>query len=118
MNAHSPSSNLLVIRCTDIERAVDFYRALGLVFTRESHGGPAHYSSRLGDCVFELYPLKSGARPSTGTRLGFVVSNLAAVLSAIIANGGKIVEHVNDSTHAVIEDIDGHRIELSSALEP
>ena len=114
MSSRSPLVNLVVIRCADIERAATFYRALGLVLTRESHGGPVHYSSQLGDCVFELYPLKPGAS-STGVRLGFVVSDVNSILAAVVLHGGKIIE---SGARVVIEDVEGHRIELTPALEP
>jgi catechol 2,3-dioxygenase-like lactoylglutathione lyase family enzyme len=38
--------NLLAIRSSDMDRAVRFYEALGLRFSRHAHGaGPEHYCS-------------------------------------------------------------------------
>ncbi len=48
-----------------------------------------HYSARVGDTVLELYPQR-GAE-TRGLRLGFLVSDLAAVLRLVERNGGKVV---------------------------
>ena len=62
--------NLLVIRSPDIDRAVKFYQALGLVFVRHAHGtGPEHHACELEDFVFEVYSLEDGKTPTTSTRL-------------------------------------------------
>ncbi len=51
--------NLVVIRSSDLERAEKFYSALGLTFTRHSHGnGPIHLASEQAGQVFEIYPVE------------------------------------------------------------
>jgi catechol 2,3-dioxygenase-like lactoylglutathione lyase family enzyme len=104
---------LVVLRCGDLERARSFYEALGLALRSEQHGkGPVHYSATLGHTVLELYP--DGGATTRGVRLGLRVTNLAETLAAAKQSGAQIVS-VNESSqppHAVIEDLDGHRIEL------
>jgi catechol 2,3-dioxygenase-like lactoylglutathione lyase family enzyme len=108
-----PALTLIVLRCADLEQARKFYEALGLALVTEKHGaGPVHYSARVGDTVLELYPQR-GAE-TRGLRLGFQVSDLAAALRLIERTGGKVVraEPAPDAS-AIVEDPDGHTIELS-----
>lgn len=50
--------NLVVLRSSDVERAVAFHSRLGLQITQQRHGsGPEHYAAELFGGVFELYPL-------------------------------------------------------------
>jgi catechol 2,3-dioxygenase-like lactoylglutathione lyase family enzyme len=104
---------LLVLRCTDIERAREFYEALGLVLVAEQHrAGPRHYSTTIGGTVLELYPQRG---PETrGVRLGLSLSDLAAALSAVERVGGKVVRtEAAQTPSAIVEDPDGHTIELT-----
>ena len=79
------TASLIVIRAAAIEAALAFYQALGLSFTPEQHGsGPQHYSCALGDLIFEIYPLQSGAPEFTdSTMLGFHVASLDETLAAL-----------------------------------
>jgi lactoylglutathione lyase len=117
----SSSLNLIVIRSSDIERAVALYSQLGIAFTRQRHGnGPEHYSSQIGEIVFEIYPFTSNAGASTGARLGFVVTALDQVIMNLSRMGVKIVTHPKKSElglKAIIEDFDGHKIEISEPVE-
>jgi catechol 2,3-dioxygenase-like lactoylglutathione lyase family enzyme len=110
--------NLVVIRSPDIDRAVDFYRALGLLFTKHSHGtGPGHYSSEGGGLVFEIYPLADGQPPTTATRVGFIVNDLDVLVRMVIEAGATVVSAPRDSPwgrRAVVRDLDGHSVELVS----
>lgn len=68
---------LLVIRCTNVARMVDFYERLGLELVEEQHDtGPVHYAatSVLGQ-VLELYPAGKKA-PTTDLRLALEVRSL------------------------------------------
>jgi lactoylglutathione lyase len=116
----SPSLNLVVIRSSDIERAVMLYSQLGITFTRQRHGnGPEHYSSQIEGIVFEIYPFTSNAGASTGVRLGFVVTALDQVIASLSRMGVKIVSHPKKGElgyKAVVEDFDGHKIELSESV--
>ncbi|MCB1232563.1 MAG: VOC family protein [Verrucomicrobiae bacterium] len=108
--------NLVVLRSPDIDRAVAFYRALGLSLVKHSHGkGPEHYSAESEGGVFELYPLSPSQVATTSVRVGFHVADLDAVFSAVVALGVKVVAPPADSSwgrRAVVEDLDGHPVEL------
>jgi hypothetical protein len=107
--------NLVVIRVADLERAANLYRALGLPLVRERHGtGPEHYSADIQGTILELYPRQPGSEGTTQVRLGFAVDDLEKAVDSIQAAGGRIVSPAQASPwgrRAVIEDIDGHRIE-------
>lgn len=109
--------NLLVIRAGDIEQAAHFYEQLGLRFDKQQHGnGPEHYSTNLGTTVFEIYPYKEGAKTTKGVRLGFTVESLSLVIERLKALNIKIITPMQRSEvglYAVIEDFDGHKVELS-----
>jgi predicted enzyme related to lactoylglutathione lyase len=113
-----PRLNLVVIRSTDIEAAVHFYEVLGLRFTCHSHAsGPRHYASEDPGCVFEIYPLRQGEAPTTSARLGFQVASVDHALNSLLTVGGKLVSTPKLTSwgyRAVIEDFDGHRVELTS----
>jgi lactoylglutathione lyase len=113
--------NLVVIRSADIDRAVTFYRLLGMRFTKHSHGnGPAHYTSETMDLVFELYPLTSRQTPTIAMRLGFQVDDLDRLVVELEEIGAKILTPPQDSPwgrRAVVQDWDGHTIELT-AIRP
>jgi lactoylglutathione lyase len=111
--------NLVVLRATDLALAVKFYSCLGLEFTEHQHGsGPKHYAADLGDCVFELYPMAPEAQSSAGTRVGFRVPSLEAVLNALTQFPNCIFSPPKTSPwglRAVLTDPDGHRVELIEA---
>lgn len=111
--------NLIVLRSADIDRAAQFYQVLGLEFTKHRHGtGPEHYASELEGCVFEVYPRQKESDASTGTRVGFRVSSVDKAIAALEVAGAKVVSLPKDSVwgrRAVIDDLDGHRVELTEA---
>jgi lactoylglutathione lyase len=111
--------NLLTIRSTDIDRAVRFYEVLGLRFSKHCHGtGPEHYCSEDAGIVFEIYPLEPGKTSTTDARLGFAVTNVDEVTSALSALGARVVTGPAESPwgrRAVLADFDGHRVELAAA---
>jgi lactoylglutathione lyase len=110
--------NLVVLRSPQIDRAVAFYQTLGLTLIKHSHGqGPEHYSSEIAGCVFELYPLTSGQTPTTSIRLGFRVDELDELVSRLAAIGAIILSPPQDSPwgkRAIVQDLDGHTIELNT----
>lgn len=113
------SIHLVVLRARELDRAEEFYQSLGMTFVRHAHGaGPVHLSCELGTQVFELYPLTDD-RPSTaGVRIGFSVASVDEVFAAIVAAGGKAISEPADSPwgrRAVVDDLDGHRIELTES---
>jgi catechol 2,3-dioxygenase-like lactoylglutathione lyase family enzyme len=104
---------LIVLRCAEVERAREFYEALGLTLVAEQHGaGARHYSTTIGRTVLELYPRRG---PETrGARLGFSVSDLAAAVGAVERVGGRVVRTEGaQPPSAIVEDPDGHTIELT-----
>ncbi|MGH7435463.1 MAG: VOC family protein [Polyangiaceae bacterium] len=104
---------LVVLRCADLDRARQFYEALGLVLVAERHGtGPLHYSTCIGGAVLELYPRRNAE--TRGLRLGFLVSDLASALPMVERAGGKVLRAELDAVpSAVVEDPDGHVLELT-----
>lgn len=111
--------SLIVIRAEDPERVAHFYGAMGLRFTRESHGkGPDHMACSLDGFVFEIYP-RGGADHTRATRLGFTVANLDDTLDAIRTLGGQVVPsptHTEWGRRAVLLDPEGHKVELTERL--
>jgi len=104
------SLNLLILRCSDIEKSKDFYKKLSLSFVKEQHGkGAVHYATTLGDMILELYPLGNGTVDNT--RLGFMVNSIKPILE------DKMVEIVSEyefdgKTTYVIVDPDGRKVEI------
>lgn len=109
--------NLLVIRSPDIDRSAGFYELLGLSFTKHAHGaGPQHYAAEIGSAVFEIYPRTDEKDSTSRIRLGFRVANLDQTILALDQAGAKIVSGPKDTPfgrRAVVDDPDGHRIELT-----
>ena len=107
---------LIVIRSTNMDRAVQFYKMLGLTFLKHRHGtGQEHFAAESGSFVFEIYPQRPNQASSTGTRLGFRLSEIDTVVANLAANGISIISPLTNSTwgrRAVVEDFDGHRVEL------
>ncbi|MEX2186637.1 MAG: VOC family protein [Pirellulales bacterium] len=114
--------NLVVIRSSDMDAAARFYETLGLKFSRHSHGsGPIHYASLDTECVFEIYPLRPGEASTVSTRLGFQVESVDGVLGSLQTVGGKLISAPKESPwgyRAVIEDLDGHHVEISAPVPP
>ena len=111
-----PAINLVVVRSSDLPKAVAFYSRLGLEFRQHRHGkGPEHFSAELPGCVFELYPAEPGGPSTLGTRLGFRVASVDAALAALSDDPTAILSPAKDSEwgrRAVVTDPDGHRVEL------
>ena len=122
MYTHPPRLNLVVLRSPDIDRAASFYREMGLLFTRHSHGaGPVHYSSEVDGLVFEIYPLASASTPTVSTRIGFRVDSVDEIVPLLARLGAKIVTAPADSEwgrRAIVKDLDGHAVELLAAKTP
>lgn len=108
---------LIVLRTPALDRLKVFFECLGLAFVPEKHGnGPPHFAGTLGDATLELYPLEGGV-PQSDMRLGFAVSDLAAVLAALKSSGTPILSEVRATpwgSRAVVRDPDGRTIELYS----
>jgi lactoylglutathione lyase len=115
-----PRLNLVVLRVADLERAVAFYRAVGLAFERHAHGtGPQHYASESSGFVFELYAATAEQPVSASTRVGFAIEDVDAVVARLVMiDGVRVVVPPKESEwgrRAVVADPDGHRVELVAA---
>jgi predicted enzyme related to lactoylglutathione lyase len=108
--------NLVVIRSSDIDKSAAFYSALGITFSKHSHGnGPEHYASEGDGVTFEIYPEADSAGATTATRLGFKVTDVDALLPILVEKGGLIASPAKDSPwgrRAVVVDPTGHKVEL------
>lgn len=105
------------LRSPDLTRAAEFYSLFGIEFTEHQHGkGPVHLAAELeGGGVFELYPLTENAEPTSGTRIGFRVAELDALVARIATYGGTVLLEPKESPwgqRAVVADPDGHKVEL------
>ena len=107
---------LVVIRAQNIDRLVMFYSALGFRFTKHRHGkGPAHFSSTLGDTVFEIYPASGPNESTVSTRLGFSVPSLSHALARLRGLAVEVLAEPSDSGYgrrAIVKDFEGHKVEL------
>ena len=112
----SPTLNLVVIRSPDIDKSAAFYSALGITFSKHSHGtGPEHYASEGDGVTFEIYPEADSAGATTATRLGFKVTDLDALVPILVEKGGRVASPAKDSPwgrRAVVVDPTGHKVEL------
>lgn len=111
-----PQLNLLVIRSTDIHRAVSFYQRLGIEFSLHAHGtGPEHYASLSTQYLLEIYPDTGGNNHGSKVRLGFLVDNLDALIESLRNDGIKIFSEPRNTEwgrRAVARDFDGNTVEL------
>jgi predicted enzyme related to lactoylglutathione lyase len=112
-----PHLNLVVLRSSDLERAVSFYRQMGLAFTRHAHGnGPEHYTSEVSGMVFEIYPATAKYPSSAGTRIGFRIESVDQVIRLLSEIGAEVLSPPADSEwgrRSVVKDFDGHVVELT-----
>ncbi|WP_309397007.1 VOC family protein [Cerasicoccus maritimus] len=112
--------NLIVLRSPDPEKLAKFYEALlGRSLPKHRHGkGPEHFGTELGKVVFEIYPQRDESDLTTCLRFGLAVPDFDQVFVMVEASGGKIVSPPKDSEwgrRMVIDDPDGHRIEITAA---
>ena len=115
-SVNGPKFKLFVIRSDDIDMSVAFYRCLGVVFQEERHGsGPRHFAADLGGMIFEIYPTTKPEVVDRTTRLGFAVSDLSSIITALRELGTTIVTEPGDSRwglRTVLRDPDGRCVEL------
>ncbi len=121
----NPGLSLLVLRSARLEATLAFYRALGLTFVQEQHGGgPVHFSAQMGDLVMEIYPGTEGAsldrKAGGATMLGFRIASVDGTLAAVQSIGAVVITAAAQSPwgrRAVVADPDGRAVELSEPLE-
>lgn len=112
--------NLVVLKTSRPDDLASFYQHLGIVFEKHRPGtGPLHYAGDIEGIVFEIYPLPKDRDKADDTlRLGFTVENLDAKTNTLKESGGKIVkapEQTEWGYIAIVEDLDGRKIELKDA---
>lgn len=114
-----PTLSLLVLRSAKPERLAGFYAHLGVAFEKHRHGrGPEHFSAGLNRLAFEIYPLKEGEASTRGLRIGFAVVDVAEAFATWVEAGATVVAPPKMSEwglRAVVDDPEGHRIELTQA---
>lgn len=112
-----PELSLVVVRVGDLGVSRRFYEQLGLEFAVEQHGrGPEHLAASLGNVVFELYPLSSGAS-TAGLRLGIAVTDLELVAER--CRPAVVDDRERDGRRVVVvQDPDGHKVELTQVPLP
>ncbi|WP_372389037.1 VOC family protein [Xanthomonas axonopodis] len=109
--------SLLVLKAVDPSALARFYAKLGLTFVQEQHGsGPIHLSCHVGESVFEIYPRSASEMPTSGTRIGFRVPSVADAISACDAPILMAARPSQWGIRAVIEDPEGHKVELSQSF--
>ncbi len=126
MSENSPSNNLgvdlIVIRSDNMEKAAEFYAALGLSLIRHSHPPCGeHFSSTGSGCVFEICARRENQAPTTSVVLGFKVADLDLAVQAALQHGGTLrraPEVAEWGRMATIRDLDGHTVILRQELPP
>ena len=109
--------SLIVLKTQQLDSLFSFYTALGIELIEEQHGkGPVHYAGRIGDAVFEVYPLPDkDTEADTTTRLGFVIQKLDETIDKLEAMGVTIITKPKNTDwgyRAVVRDPDGRSVEL------
>jgi predicted enzyme related to lactoylglutathione lyase len=109
---------LIVIKTDKPQELAAFYSTLDIQFHYHQHGnGPFHYAAEDDGIVFEIYPLpKTMSVPDTSTRLGFEVIDLDVTIQNLKKIGAKIITEPSlqdEIYHAIIEDPDGRKVELT-----
>ena len=114
-----PSLKLLVLRTPQLHGLRRFYQLLGIDFVEERHGsGPLHFAGRIGDAIFEIYPLESDGLADGTLRLGFSVTDLSETIRSLEADGATVVSQPKPTAwgnRAVVRDPDGRAVELYGA---
>ncbi len=113
----TPKFALLVLKTADTQLLREFYEMLGFEFQEEQHGGgPVHFAAKLGDGVFEIYPLTGDdERADATTRLGFTVAGLDRTMQRIQDEGATVLKPAAETKwgrRAVVRDPDGRSVEL------
>jgi lactoylglutathione lyase len=110
------SLTLFVLKTRQIEKLLVFYRSIGIEFVEEQHRkGPLHYSGKLGETVFELYPATEDDSVDANVRLGFGVPMLIETMAALRSIGTSVVSELKATdwgTRAVVRDPEGRAVEL------
>jgi lactoylglutathione lyase len=116
------SVGALVLFAADLDRAVEFYEAIGLELEPEQHDedDPVHFVTDLDGCHVAIFPAEHpgaapAARSSGETMVGFRVPAVEVAVDAARELGAPILQEPDDypwGRRALVEDPDGRRIEV------
>ena len=114
--------NHVTIAVSDIARAVDFYKRLGLVQIVANYPHYARFVCPDGDSTFSLAGLGSGASvPAASTSVHFECDDLDERVAALKADGIAFEQDPVDQPYlwreAILKDPDGNTIFLFRAGE-
>lgn len=110
-----PNIHLIVIKTPHLAAQAAFYTQLGFEFHYHRHGtGPFHYASTGEGVVLEIYPLPKGVTVADHTsRLGFTVDDIDDLMKVLPARCIITPATVTEWGYAaVVQDLDGRKIEL------
>ena len=111
----------LILFTSNLQKAVAFYSAIGLVLEKEQHDdGPIHYVCDLKGVHFALYEAKPGQAVKRGIgggmQFGVQVDSLDEAVKACGAKTLIEPQSVPWGRRAVVEDPDGRPVELNQAV--
>jgi predicted enzyme related to lactoylglutathione lyase len=112
---------LLVVFSDDMEKAAEFYSAIGLRFERHAHPPCGeHYSTLDDECVFEICQLPAGREKGPPMTFGFRVPSVDRAVEAAVTHGGRIKRKPQTADwgrSATVIDMDGNSILLMEKAE-
>jgi predicted enzyme related to lactoylglutathione lyase len=112
----------LVLFSSQVDRAVAFYRAVGIPLEDEDHGeGPVHAAAEVAGVHVAIYaasaPGRHPARRTGGSDFpGFYVDALDEVVAAVTVLGAPVLsghESMPWGCRVVVEDPDGRAVEIN-----
>ncbi len=121
-NPQEMKINLIVLKTNDPESLKKQYELLGLTFEYHNHGnGPFHFSAEVEGLVFEIYPLSNQIQTADNTlRLGFEIKKLEAIITQLQNTSWIVSSHpklTNRGRVAILQDLDGRKIELKESIK-
>lgn len=115
----------LIFYSSDIEKCVQFYRAIGLPLESEEHEeGPVHYACQLGGAHIAFYQATKDSTNSQAIekgcagaiQIGLRVDSVDQCLDLALSAGAKVIvppEMAPWGRRAVFADTDGRTVELN-----
>jgi lactoylglutathione lyase len=115
----------VVLQSFDIQRLAAFYTAVGIglseITTMTVDGQltePMRYAANVGGVEFTIRQSEPCQEPVRSVNIGFRIHDLDAAILRVTAMGGQILSPVHETAYGrrtVLEDPDGHRVELTDA---
>ncbi len=118
-----PRLGALVLFAANLERSVEFYRAIGIDLHLDDHdhaAAPAHYAADLGGCHFAVFPAAQPGRSPAfrtagGDFPGFAVADVRRTVEALRGLGAEVTQEPSPypwGVRAVVTDPDGRPVEI------